>query len=139
MDGGPGGFAAYNTESKSIYIADPDEIQKSCDLSEQDVIETTIMNLFHEYFHHQENIHQWAPNEEQAEDFAKKMMWEYNKIQKYKKTTGIGAVSFNGQRIDYRKFPELFDHVAESKLSEDDYAYLGSVADAMDICGGRDA
>lgn len=144
MDDERGGFAAYNTESKSIYIADPDEIQKSCDLTEQDVIETTIMNLFHEYFHHQENIHQWASNEDQAEGFAKTMMEEYKKIQKYRKSTGIGAASINGKRIYYRKFPDFaevhkyVEHIAEGKLSEDDYAYLGSVADAMDICGGRD-
>lgn len=67
------GFALYNTESESIYLADFSKIKNAFDLSARDAIETTIMNLFHEYRHHQQNIYGLEINEDDAERFAEEM------------------------------------------------------------------
>ena len=67
------GFALYNTESESIYLADFNEIKNAFGLSVRDTIETTLMNLFHEYRHHQQNIYGLEIDEDDAERFAEEM------------------------------------------------------------------
>ena len=72
------GFAVYNTETNSIMIADYNELKNSInDLSWEDVKDTTITNLFHEYRHHQQNTYNWDFDEEDAEVFANHMYKEY--------------------------------------------------------------
>lgn len=71
------GFAIYNILDKNIYIADPKEIQKSCDISEEDAKITTIESLFHEYRHHQQNLQGLPFDEEDAEQFAEVMYEQY--------------------------------------------------------------
>ena len=73
-----GGFAVYNTETKTIMLADYNELKNLFDeLSWTDVKATTIINLFHEYRHHQQNIYGWDFSEEDAEDFAEHMYEEF--------------------------------------------------------------
>lgn len=67
------GFAIYNTDTESIYLADFNKIKNKFDLSIQDSIESTLMNLFHEYRHHQQNIYHLDMDEEDAERFAEQM------------------------------------------------------------------
>jgi hypothetical protein len=67
------GFAAYNTDTESIHLADFTEIKKTYDLYFDEAIETTLMNLFHEYRHHQQNIYNLDMDEEDAEKFAEQM------------------------------------------------------------------
>lgn len=68
------GFAAYNPETKTIMLADPNELigdtfaDKKC---------TAITNLFHEYRHHQQNIYGLDFDEEDAEQFAETMYQRY--------------------------------------------------------------
>ena len=72
------GFAAYNTETKSIFLADYNEIKNSFkELSWIDVKDTTITNLFHEYRHHQQNTYGWDLSEDDAEHFANHMYAEF--------------------------------------------------------------
>lgn len=73
------GFAAYNNETKSIFLADPAMLIDICE-TEEDVRQTTIMNLFHEYRHHQQCIDDLDLSEDDAEDFAKQMYEEYINI-----------------------------------------------------------
>jgi hypothetical protein len=68
------GFAVYNTESKSIFLADYNELKKSFEeLSWDDIRYATIIDLFHEYRHHQQNIYGWDLSENDAEKFANDM------------------------------------------------------------------
>lgn len=72
------GFAVYNTETKSIMIADYNELKNSFEeLSWTDVKYITIIGLFHEYRHHQQNVYNWDFDEEDAEIFANHMYKEY--------------------------------------------------------------
>ena len=72
------GFAVYNTETKTIMIADYNEVKNSLkELSWEDVKNTTIMNLFHEYRHHQQNTYGWDLSEDDAEHFAEHMYKEF--------------------------------------------------------------
>ena len=72
------GFAAYNVEAKAMMIADYNEIKKSLrELSCSDIKRETIINLFHEYRHHQQNIYGWDFSEEDAEDFANHMYKDF--------------------------------------------------------------
>ena len=71
------GFALYNTVSKSIFLADFSEIKESFDLNLQEAIETTLLNLFHEYRHHQQNIYGLELDEDDAEKFAEKTTFEF--------------------------------------------------------------
>lgn len=85
-DEGIGGFAVYNTEAKTIMLADYNELKRVFDglshtdvgeLSWQDVKDTTIMNLFHEYRHHQQNTYGWEISEDDAEHFAEHLYKEF--------------------------------------------------------------
>lgn len=67
------GFAAYNTDTESIYLADFTEIRKTYDLYLDETIDNTVMNLLHEYRHHQQNIYGLDMDEEDAERFAEQM------------------------------------------------------------------
>lgn len=68
------GFAVYNTETKSIMLADYNELKNAInDLSWEDVKDITITNLFHEYRHHQQNAYGWNLGEDDAEHFAEHM------------------------------------------------------------------
>lgn len=80
--GEQGGFAAYNTEAKSIYLADPKVMQESYNLSEEDERTATIGDLFHEYRHHQQNIQGLPFDEEDAEAFAEAMYRQYKEDMK---------------------------------------------------------
>lgn len=71
------GFAVYNTDSESIYLADFTEIRKTYDLYFNEAIEATLMNLFHEYRHHQQNIYHLDMDEEDAERFAEQMKFKF--------------------------------------------------------------
>lgn len=72
------GFAVYNTETKTIMIADYNELKNALkELSWEDVRDVTINNLFHEYRHHQQNIYGWDLSEDDAEHFAKQMFAEF--------------------------------------------------------------
>ena len=61
------GVAAYNTDTESIFLADFTEIKKTYDLYLSEAVETTLMNLFHEYRHHQQNIYNLNIDEEDAD------------------------------------------------------------------------
>lgn len=68
------GFAVYDTETKTIMLADYNELKNTFEeLSWADVKDTTITNLFHEYRHHQQSIYGWDFSEDDAEDFANYM------------------------------------------------------------------
>lgn len=72
------GFAVYNTETKTIMLADYNEISNLFEeMSWNDVVATTITNLFHEYRHHQQNTYGWDFDEEDAEVFANHMYKEF--------------------------------------------------------------
>ena len=72
------GFAAYNTETNSILIADHNVIREAIsELTWDDVKDTVITNLFHEYRHHQQNMFNLDFDEEDAEKFANNMYKEY--------------------------------------------------------------
>lgn len=72
------GFAVYSTETNSIMIADYNVIKETIsELTWDDVKETTITNLFHEYRHHQQNMQNLDFDEEDAEGFAIRMYKEF--------------------------------------------------------------
>lgn len=78
------GFAVYNTETKHIYLADPYVIKETFeDITEEDMKETTIYNLLHEYRHHQQNIYKWDFDEDDAEYFAEQIYSYYISIESY--------------------------------------------------------
>ena len=76
-----GGFAVYNTVTKTIMLADYKELKKILtdvgELSWEDVKNATIMSLFHEYRHHQQSIYGQNLSEEDAESFAEQMYEEF--------------------------------------------------------------
>ena len=71
------GFAAYDADEKNIMLADPEKIYRENPISEQEMRNTTITSLFHEYRHHQQNIKNLHFDEEDAEVFAERMYRKY--------------------------------------------------------------
>ena len=77
------GYAAYNTDVKCIVLADPDKIAELLEYEygvnggKEEARVTTIQNLFHEYHHHQQNIHKENLDEYDAERFAVNMYEDY--------------------------------------------------------------
>lgn len=92
------GFALYNTETKSIYLPDPEALQKFQGLSEEESRITTIQNLLHEYRHHQQNIGGLPFGEKEAEDFARAMHKEYEAERKNWLTPIAPGRMFNGPK-----------------------------------------
>ena len=75
------GWAAYNPETMSIFISDPYTMAKTLEMPVLDVEDTVIMNLLHEYRHHQQFIHNQIFDEEDAELFAAHMFKEYKALE----------------------------------------------------------
>ena len=64
------GAAVYNTDSRTIFLADPEEERKACDLSVEDMQMASIMNQLDEYCKDQQNVYGKPFSEEEAEMFA---------------------------------------------------------------------
>lgn len=83
---GESGFGAYNPQTKSIMIADPNVLKSSFGLSDEDAVDTTISNIAHEYFHHIQfckneantcDVTNHCCNENDAELFSDTIVKEY--------------------------------------------------------------
>lgn len=67
------GWASYDADKKSIYMNDFTKLKEKYNLYLNEAIDFTLMCLFHEYRHHQQNIYRLDMSEEDAERFAEQM------------------------------------------------------------------
>lgn len=95
---GKTGFAVYDTKTKSVYLADPEAIERNQNLTGEESRITTIHSLLHEYRHHQQNIGGLPFGEKEAEDFARAMYKEYEAERKNWLTPIEPGRMFNGPK-----------------------------------------